>query len=176
MPYGRFTYRVERTRIVPPTATWVTDRVGYDRLVLSACHPLYSAAQRIVVFARLEQRRGPRAEPPDSWSFPNSVRVRHPIIHPASDDDLSHMTVLALRYASRHRVARVPGSTRSRFGRDVRGDRVITMPMTDSRTTQGRKRFAPRIERDDYTVDATEVADAIVARLLAGRSARDADE
>ena len=27
MPYGRFTYRVERTRIVPPTAVWVTQRV-----------------------------------------------------------------------------------------------------------------------------------------------------
>jgi sortase A len=54
-PYGRFVYRVERTRIVPPTATWVTDRVSYDRLILSACHPLYSAAQRIVVFARLER-------------------------------------------------------------------------------------------------------------------------
>jgi sortase A len=52
MPYGTFTYRVERTRIVAPTALWVTDRVSYDRLVLSACHPLYSAAQRIVVFAR----------------------------------------------------------------------------------------------------------------------------
>jgi sortase A len=53
MAYARFTYRVERTRIVPPTAVWVTRRVAYDRLVLSACHPLYSAAQRIVVFARL---------------------------------------------------------------------------------------------------------------------------
>lgn len=52
MPSGRFSYRVEGTRIVPPTATWVTRRVGYDRLVLTACHPLYSAAQRIVVFAR----------------------------------------------------------------------------------------------------------------------------
>ena len=55
MPYGRFVYRVERTQIVPPTALWVTDRVGFDRLVLSACHPLYSAAQRIIVFARQEQ-------------------------------------------------------------------------------------------------------------------------
>jgi sortase A len=27
--------------------------VSYDRLVLSACHPLYSAAKRIVVFAKL---------------------------------------------------------------------------------------------------------------------------
>jgi sortase A len=53
MAYGRFTYRVERTRIVPPTALWVTRRVGYDRLILSACNPLYSAAQRIIVFARL---------------------------------------------------------------------------------------------------------------------------
>ena len=63
MPYGRFTYRVQRTRIVEPTATEVTDPVGYDRLVLSACHPLYSAAQRIIVFARLEksEARGPAA-------------------------------------------------------------------------------------------------------------------
>jgi sortase A len=53
MPYGRFVYEVERKRIVPPTATWVTQRVGYDRLVLSACHPMYSAAERIIVFARL---------------------------------------------------------------------------------------------------------------------------
>jgi sortase A len=53
MPYGRFTYRVERTRIVDPDALWVIQRVGYPRLVLSACHPLYSAAQRIVTFARL---------------------------------------------------------------------------------------------------------------------------
>jgi len=57
MPYGRFTYTVERTRIVPPTATWVTNRVARDRLVLTACHPLYSAAQRIVVFARLSSWR-----------------------------------------------------------------------------------------------------------------------
>jgi sortase A len=63
MPYGRFTYRVERTRIVAPTAVWVTQRVSYDRLILSACHPLYSAAQRIVVFARLvrSQPRGAAA-------------------------------------------------------------------------------------------------------------------
>ena len=55
MPYGRFGYRVEGTRIVPPTEVSVTNRVAYDRLVLSACHPLYSAARRIVVFARLDR-------------------------------------------------------------------------------------------------------------------------
>jgi sortase A len=53
MPYGSFFYAVERTRIVDPEDVWVLDRVSYDRLVLSACHPLYSAAQRIIVFARL---------------------------------------------------------------------------------------------------------------------------
>ena len=55
MPYGRFSYRVERLRIVEPTETSVTRRVAFDQLVLTACHPLYSAAQRIVVFARLER-------------------------------------------------------------------------------------------------------------------------
>ena len=53
MPYGRFTYLVQYHRIVLPTALWVTHDVGYERLVLSACNPLYSAAQRIIVFARL---------------------------------------------------------------------------------------------------------------------------
>jgi sortase A len=60
MPYGRYRYRVEKTRIVAPTELSVTKRVGYDRLVLSACHPLYSAAQRIIVFARLVERQKPR--------------------------------------------------------------------------------------------------------------------
>ena len=54
MPYGRFTYRAESTRIVASDAWWITREVGYDRLVLSACHPLYSATHRIVVFARLK--------------------------------------------------------------------------------------------------------------------------
>jgi len=103
--------------------------------------------------------------------FPELKRGGHPIIHPVSDDDLSHMTVLELRYASRHRVARA--STRSRFGRDVRGDRVITSPMTDSRMTK-MEEIRSRIERDQYDVDAEKVADAIIARLQAGRSARDA--
>jgi sortase A len=53
MPYAEFTYVVQFRKIVLPTALWVTRNVGYDRLVLSACNPLYSAAQRIIVFARL---------------------------------------------------------------------------------------------------------------------------
>jgi sortase A len=55
MPYARFTYVVQYRRIVLPTAVWVIRDVGYERLVLSACNPLYSAAQRIIVFARLQE-------------------------------------------------------------------------------------------------------------------------
>lgn len=57
MPYGRFTYRVEGTKIVRPDAVWVKRKVRYERLILTACHPVYSAAQRIVVFAKLKGRR-----------------------------------------------------------------------------------------------------------------------
>jgi sortase A len=58
MPYGRLVYKFEKQQIVPPDALWITDRVpGKERLVLSACHPLYSASHRIVVFARLESER-----------------------------------------------------------------------------------------------------------------------
>jgi sortase A len=57
LPYGTFVYRVDKTQIVDDSALWVTRKVGHDQLVLTACHPLYSAAQRIVAFARLAQRR-----------------------------------------------------------------------------------------------------------------------
>jgi sortase A len=63
MPYATFTYRVEGSRIVDPDALWILNRVRYDRLVLSACHPLFSAAQRIVVFARLARVVPLRAAP-----------------------------------------------------------------------------------------------------------------
>ena len=77
MPYGRFTYHVQYRRIVLPTALWVTHNVGYDRLVLSACNPLYSAAQRIIVFARLSSVKplgaglGRRRGAPDSAPAPD---------------------------------------------------------------------------------------------------------
>ena len=48
--------RCEKTRLVDPSEVSVKDDVGYERLILTACHPLYSAAQRIVVFARLRKR------------------------------------------------------------------------------------------------------------------------
>jgi sortase A len=53
MPYGTFTYRVLRHKIVDNGDWSIMQKVGFDELVLSACHPLYSADQRYVVFARL---------------------------------------------------------------------------------------------------------------------------
>lgn len=53
MPYATFIYDVQYQRVVTPSSWWITDNVGYERLVLSACNPLYSASQRIVVFAKL---------------------------------------------------------------------------------------------------------------------------
>lgn len=65
LPYGSFGYEVQRTRIVEPTEVSVLARVAHEQLVLSACHPLFSAAQRIVVFARLtDSAAAPVAGPP----------------------------------------------------------------------------------------------------------------
>ena len=60
MPYGSFWYAVTGTKIVSPDDVAVLrHRGGGNWLVLTACHPLYSAAKRIVVSARLV--REPRA-------------------------------------------------------------------------------------------------------------------
>jgi len=54
MPYAHFTYTVIGHRVVSPSdiQAAVAD-VGYPRLVLSACTPLFSAAKRLLVYARL---------------------------------------------------------------------------------------------------------------------------
>lgn len=53
MPYGTFTYTVTGHEIVDPNDVSIVENQGYDRLVLTACHPLYSAAQRYAQFAKL---------------------------------------------------------------------------------------------------------------------------
>ncbi len=55
MPYGTFTYKVQKHETVDPSEVSIVRNVGYDRLVLTACHPLYSAAQRWAVFAKLSE-------------------------------------------------------------------------------------------------------------------------
>jgi sortase A len=54
MPYAVFTYTVIAQRVVAPTDVQAAvANVGYSRLVLSACTPLFSAAKRLLVYARL---------------------------------------------------------------------------------------------------------------------------
>jgi sortase A len=60
MPDGRFVYRVEETKIVDDQDLSVLEPVGHRRLMLSACHPLYSAAERVIVFARQVRRERSR--------------------------------------------------------------------------------------------------------------------
>jgi sortase A len=54
MPYAHFVYTVTGHRSVLPSDVAAAIRgVGYSRLVLSACTPPFSAAERLLVYARL---------------------------------------------------------------------------------------------------------------------------
>jgi sortase A len=53
MPYGTLRYRVYFQKIVSSTDWSILNSRPYEKLVLSACHPLYSATHRIITFARL---------------------------------------------------------------------------------------------------------------------------
>jgi sortase A len=55
LPYGTFRYRVLSHRVVKSNDWSIIRERGFDELVLSACHPLYSASHRWVVFARLAE-------------------------------------------------------------------------------------------------------------------------
>ncbi len=89
MPYAHFTYTVTGQRVVSPyDVQAAVAEVGYSRLVLSACTPLYSAEKRLLVYARLARTvpvgaaarlpggetprpiAAPRAHPPSSSPRP----------------------------------------------------------------------------------------------------------
>lgn len=59
MPYGTFIYSVQKSEIVDPTDVGVIHDTGYERLVLSACNPVYSAAQRYIIYAKLVSEKPP---------------------------------------------------------------------------------------------------------------------
>jgi sortase A len=121
MPYGNFTYAVQMTRIVLPTDLGVINSVGYQRLVLSACDPPFSAAKRIIIFARLIRHagRGPdfptaAASPTIGQSTPGVVVLA---LIAAAVDILAPLSLYALgslllRRFSRRRSARRPGRGR----------------------------------------------------------------
>jgi sortase A len=64
---GSFEYEVSEQKIVSPSQVEVLEDVGDDRLTLTACHPKYSARQRIVVVAKLV---GPAAVAPPPTTAP----------------------------------------------------------------------------------------------------------
>jgi sortase A len=61
---GEFTYEVAETLIVSPNQVEVLEDKGDDRLTLTACHPKYSARQRIVVVSKLAPEEVPLPRPP----------------------------------------------------------------------------------------------------------------
>jgi sortase A len=63
---GSFRYQVREQLIVNPDQVEVLDDFGDDRLTLTACHPKYSARQRIVVVAALESPAAPASPTPPS--------------------------------------------------------------------------------------------------------------
>jgi sortase A len=52
---GRFVYQVTGTVVVPPSDTSVLDNTTDDRLTLTSCDPKYSAKNRIIVSAALDE-------------------------------------------------------------------------------------------------------------------------
>lgn len=50
---GKFRYDFESSTIVSPDDSWVLDSTDDNRLTLTTCHPRYSAAQRLIIVAKL---------------------------------------------------------------------------------------------------------------------------
>ena len=57
LPYATFRYRVFEHEIVASDDWSVIRNRGFDTIMLSACHPLYSADQRWIVYGRLVEVR-----------------------------------------------------------------------------------------------------------------------
>lgn len=68
LPYGAVHYEVVQHKIVKRNDWSILRDRGFDTLVLSACHPLYSAKQRWVVFARLSWVKPAQGERIHLWS------------------------------------------------------------------------------------------------------------
>jgi sortase A len=67
---GLFRYEVSEQLIVRPHQVEVLDDMGDDRLTLTACHPKYSARERIVVVAQLAPDQEPLPRPPRRTEAP----------------------------------------------------------------------------------------------------------
>jgi sortase A len=153
MPYGRFVYRVQGRRIVGAGDTEAFRGVTYQRLVLSACHPLYSAKQRILVFARLESRT-----PLGAGTIDETSSGRKMVVH--RDPRLRYERQLE-RLGKRELA---PGTQ----GRDVKElQRLLGVPQ--SGTYDAITQFAVRQFQQEHKLPADGVAGTSTKRLLARR-------
>ena len=83
---GRFTYRMSASQVVKPTDNWVLDPTDDNRLTLTTCHPRYSAAQRLIITAMLEDIPAPgpppgeirMAEPEEAPDLPGEQLTERP--------------------------------------------------------------------------------------------------
>jgi hypothetical protein len=78
--------------------------------------------------------------------------------------DAAHAMQTVTRYQQEDR------SARGRFGRDVRAPATEDVQMADARTTMQIDHADKALETAGYVVDSGAVADAIIARLMAGRT------
>lgn len=67
---GEFRYEVEVAEVVHPTRSEVLDPTTDNRLTLTTCHPEFSAAQRLILTAKLAT---PSASPPQAPEAPADV-------------------------------------------------------------------------------------------------------
>jgi sortase A len=70
---GSFRYEMTEQHIVSPSQVEVLDDYGDNRLTLTACHPKYSASQRIIVVATLVGDAAPAPAPGANEPNPSEI-------------------------------------------------------------------------------------------------------
>lgn len=105
-PQGRFLYKVIKAPdsdaapyIVKPTDVTVLDDKGDNRITLTACHPEYSARQRIIVNAVLSEEPAPTSPP--SKAVTEAVTTSNRALDEGmSGDDSALLPAIALALAA----------------------------------------------------------------------------
>ena len=118
---GTFTYRVTRSLVVAPDDVAVLRPTAVPQLTLTTCNPKYSAAQRLVVEARLTTPPAPATPAPVSSARVGSVSGADPLASPGTWIVLLASTLgLAALVLVVDRVRRRASSTGTRRSRRAR--------------------------------------------------------